>query len=242
MHLYMSTQSFDVSFYNKDLTWNSNPTANINATRGWQSKKDAVLRLDAKGMSHIDFNIEGGLPNSAKPSDRQRPDRVAISMECQVCTVAALVILVSLHMLVMYELAAIIISIYFIVLTPLIGTFYSVSLTTQVHLYVLHLSAVVILSVNMRFKRDFSFLFLCITSVILSYVCLYGGSWKRKDDVASLLEHRCRGTIVTVVLVNVFGIYFLWERSHAKEYNPQLHAFQALLLLLNLAVYIYACT
>jgi hypothetical protein len=235
----MSTQSFDVSFYNKDLTWNSNPTANSNATRSWQSKKDAALWLDT---SHTDFHVEGGLPNPARPPDRQRPDRVAPSMEFQVCTTAALVVLVSLHVLVMYELTALIISLYFIVLTPLISTFYGVSLATQAHLYVLHLSAVVILSVNMRFKRDFSFLFLFVTSAILSYVCFYGGSWKRRDEVASVLEHRCRGIIVAVLLVNVVGIYFLWERSHAKEYNPQLHAFQALLLLLNIAVYVYTST
>ncbi len=241
MHLHMSTQSFDVSFFNKDITWNSNPTANINATRSWQSKKEAALRFDTKGLSQIEFNVEGGLTNSVKPADRPRPDRAALSMEFQVCTAAALVVLVSLHLLVMYELAALIISLYFIVLTPLISTFYNVSLTTQVHLYVLHLSAVVVLSANMRFKRDFSFLFLGITSVILSYVCFYGGSWRRKEEAASLLEHRCRGMIVIVVIVNIFAIYFLWERSDAKEYNPQLHAFQALLLLLNLAVYIFTC-
>jgi len=237
----MSTQSFDVSFYNKDLTWNSNPAANSNATRSWQSKKDAALWLDLKAVSHTDFNVEGGLPNSARPSDRPRPDRVAPSMEFQVCTAAALIVLVSLHVLVMYELTALIISLYFIVLTPLISTFYSVSLATQAHLYVMHLSAVVILSVNMRFKRDFSFLFLVITSVILSHVCFHGGSWKRRDEAASAPEHRCRGIIAGVVLVNAAGIYFLLERSHAKEYNPQLHAFQGILLLLNLAVYICAC-
>jgi hypothetical protein len=123
----------------------------------------------------------------------------------------------------------------------LISTFYNVSLPTQVHLYVLHLSAVVVLSANMRFKRDFSFLFLGITSVILTYVWVYGGSWRRKEEAVSLPEHRCRGIIVVVVLVNIVAIYFLCERSHAKEYNPLLHAFQALLLLLNLAVYIFAC-
>jgi uncharacterized membrane protein len=93
----------------------------------------------------------------------------------------------------------------------------------------------------MRFKRDFSFLFLGIVSVILSYVCVYGGSWRRKDEAASLLENRCRVIIVIFVLVNIITIYFLWEHSYAKEYNPQLHAFQALLLLLNMAVYIFAC-
>jgi hypothetical protein len=237
----MSTQSFDVSFYNKDLTWNSNPTANSNATRSWQSKKDATLRLDTKAVSHIDVNVESGLPNSGRSSDRPRPDRVAPSTEFQVCSAAALIVLVSLHVLVMYELAALIISLYFIVLAPLTSTFYSVSLATQAHLYVLHLSAVVVLSINMRFKRDLSFLFLVITSAILSYVCCHGGSWKRRDEGTSAPEYRCRGIVVTVVLMNAAGIYFLWERSHAREYNPHLHAFQALLLLLNLAVYVYVC-
>lgn len=241
MHLGMSMQSFDVSFFDKDLTWNSNPTANSNATRSWQSKKEAALRFDTTGLSQIDFNVEGGLTTYAKPTDRQRPDRAAPSMEFQVCTVAALVVLVSMHVLVMYELAALTISLYFIVLAPLISTFYNVSLPTQVHLYVLHLSAVVVLSANMRFKRDFSFLFLGITSVILTYVCVYGVSWRRKEEAVSLPEHRCRGIIVVVVLVNIVAIYFLCQRSHAKEYNPLLHAFQALLLLLNLAVYIFAC-
>lgn len=242
----MSSQSFDVSFYDKDLKWKSSPTWNATGEgttmRGLQPKKDGLMRLDAKGLSHIDFGLEVGPPSPDRPFDRQRPERAAVSRECQVCTVAALTILVLLHILIMYELAAMIISIYFIVLTPLIGTFYNVSNATQVHLYVLHLSAVVILSVNIRYKRDFSFTILFITSIILSHVFFQGGSWKRKDDVVSLIAHRFRVVLVVVLILNVVGVYFLWERSTAKDYSPQQHGVQALLILLNLAVYVYSCT
>ena len=217
----MGMESFDVSFGDKNLSWTSHNTRLVPA------KVDLARCIDAKCSA---TSVEGV---STLNKDRQR---VSVSMECQLCTGVALIVLVSLHLLVMYELADIIASVYLTVLTPLISIFYNVSQQTQVHLYFLNLSAVVVMTVNVRYKRDFSFLFLAVLSGIQLHVLLNMLSNKRREEQSNSRNY----VLICILLVgNGIVIYYLWPRSPVREYHPHEHALEALMLLLNACM--YAC-
>jgi hypothetical protein len=225
----MGTQSFDVSFCDKNVAWSSHSVQFV------PGKADAVKCTDIKGGGSA--NSEEGASNYSKTVDRQR---VPFSMECQLCTGVALFVLVSLHILVMYDLAGMIISVYITVLTPLISVFYNVSQQAQVHLYALNLSAVVVIAVSVRYKRDFSFLFLVVLSGVQLHVLVDVLLCKRREDSRALSDPRTCVLICLLVVGNGVAAYFLWQRSRARDYSPPEHGLQALMLVLNACLYIHA--
>ena len=183
------------------------------------------------------MHFEDGLSNSSKSVDRQR---FTFSVECHLCTGIALFVLVCLHTLLLYELSDIVVSIYITVLTPLFSIFYNVSHETQLYLYTLNVSAVVVIALNLRYKRNFSFLFLVILSVIQLHVLFNLTVNKRREDSRALSDQRICFFICTLLVCNGIVIHFLWQRSQAREYNPQEHGLQALMIFLNVCMYIHA--
>lgn len=213
----MCTQSFDVNLCDKDMLWGSE------ARREWSSKK--ALRLEAQVPS---------MP--AEPcSESKERTRWALNVQCQGCSLAALVTLAGLHTLVLYEQAANVISVYVIIIVPLLSAFYAVAPWSQVHLYLLHVSAVVVLILNVRFKRDFSLALPVVSAVVLLHAALCGNTLRRRDESGS--ELRARAAVAAVLAVNVAGVLLLSMHDQRGEYSPLRHGAQAMLLLLNFAAY-----
>jgi hypothetical protein len=70
--------------------------------------------------------------------------------------VTALVVLVCVHLLMLQNVTSLVLSVYILVLSPLLSTFYAISTRAQAHLYVLNLGALIVLMVNARYTRDVS--------------------------------------------------------------------------------------
>lgn len=159
-----------------------------------------------------------------------------LSIECQVCTVTALVVLVCIHLLMLQNVTSLVVSVYILVLSPLISTFYSISARVQSHLYVLNLGALIVLMVNARYKRDVSVLFFAVASLVLLHVlCL--GAWRGREHENNATETRMRAVLLVFVCVNVLAACFFWGRLNVDEYSPHQHGIQALLLALDVLVY-----
>lgn len=215
----MCTQSFDVNLCDKNMLWGSD------ARRDWAPKKSSLSRPEAN---------EAIVPADV-PSEARERTRGSLNVQCQGCSLAALVTLAGLHTLVLYEQAANVVSVYVIILVPLLSAFYAVALWSQVHLYLLHVSAVVVLILNVRFKRDFSIALPVVSAVILLHAALCGNTLKRRDEHGS--ELRTRAAVATVLVVNVVTVLLLSVHDQRGEYSPLRHSAQAMLLLLNFAAY-----
>ena len=88
----MSTQSFDVSLFNKTLTWNAPGQAP--AVRGRQMSADGGPSRTAQGdgFAH-DAEKAVDRPRSARGLSMECTTGRGLSIECPVCTVTALVFL-----------------------------------------------------------------------------------------------------------------------------------------------------
>ena len=227
--------SFDVSLFNKTLLWQAPGQAP--AVRGRQMSADGGPSRTPQG--------EGGAHDAEKAVDRPRSARGpsmectsgrGLSIECQVCTGAALVVLVCVHLLMLQNVTSQVLSVYILVLSPLISTFYAISTRAQAHLYVLNLDALIVLMVNARYKRDVSVLFFAVGALVLLHVLCLGG-WRHENNAT---ETRMRGLLLFFVCVNVLAAYAFAGRLDAAEYSPHLHGIQTLLLVLDVLVYMAA--
>lgn len=174
---------------------------------------------------------EEGSPSSG----RDRP-RLSWSWECQCCTVLALAVLLFLHLLNAYQIADIVVSVYLLVLAPLVGSFCSVGNVMQVHAYAVNLSAIVVVVLSVRFQRSFSFIFFLVLSGVLLHCLLALLTCKRKE--AS--DARILVILIAAIFCNVLFTYLLLQHTMVVEYDPQHHALQALLICGNIGVYTYA--
>ena len=171
-----------------------------------------------------------------------------LSAECQACTLLALAALVGLHLAMLRSLTSLVVSVYILVLAPLLSAFYQVSAAAQVHLYVLNLCALTVLLVNVRYKRDLSALFfgagaLALLHVLWKDVTTAGapaGSSFAAAEAPARLDARARALVCVCAGANVLAAYVFLGRADADEYNPQLHGAQALLLVLDALVYVGA--
>jgi hypothetical protein len=168
-----------------------------------------------------------------------------LSAECQACTLLALAALVGLHLAMLRSLTSLVVSVYILVLAPLLSAFYQVSAAAQVHLYVLNLCALTVLLVNVRYKRDLSALFfgagaLALLHVLWKDVTAPAGSSFTAAEAPARLDARARALVCVCAGANVLAAYVFLGRADADEYNPQLHGAQALLLVLDALVYVGA--
>ena len=234
----MSTQSFDVSLFNKTLTWQAPGQAP--AVRGRPMSADGGSSRTPQG--------EGGAHDAEKAVERPRSARGlsmecttgrGLSIECQACTVTALVVLVCVHLLMLQNVTSLVLSVYILALSPLLSTFYAISTRAQAHLYVLNLDALIVLMVNARYKRDVSVLFFAVGSLVLLHVLCLGG-WRAREHENNATETRMRALLLFFVCVNVLAAYVFAGHLDVDEYSPHLHGIQALLLVLNVLVYLAA--
>ena len=171
-----------------------------------------------------------------------------LSAECQACTLLALAALVGLHLAMLRSLTSLVVSVYILVLAPLLSAFYQVSAAAQVHLYVLNLCALTVLLVNVRYKRDLSALFFGAGALALLHVlwkdvtapASRDGSSFTAAEAPARLDARARALVCVCAGANVLAAYVFLGRADADEYNPQLHGAQALLLVLDALVYVGA--
>ena len=234
----MSTQSFDVSLFNKTLTWQAPGPAP--AVRGRQMSADGGSSRTAQGdgFAH-DAEKAVDRPRSARGLSMECTTGRGLSIECQVCTVTALVVLVCIHLLMLQNVTSLVVSVYILVLSPLTSTFYSISARAQSHLYVLNLGALIVLMVNARYKRDVSVLFFAVGSLVLLHVLCLGG-WRGRENENNATETRMRALLLFFVCVNVLAAYVFSGRLDVDEYSPHMHGIQALLLVLDVLVYTLA--
>jgi hypothetical protein len=190
-----------------------------------------------------------------------------LSAECQACTLLALAALVGLHLAMLRSLTSLVVSVYILVLAPLLSAFYQVSAAAQVHLYVLNLCTLTVLLVNVRYKRDLSAFFfgagaLALLHVLWKDVTASGSTmmpsgWAPAPggpygapggpygapagpEPEARLDTRARALVCVCAGANVLAAYFFLGLADADEYNPQLHGAQALLLVLDVLVYVGA--
>ena len=270
----MSMQTFDVVFSDKTLTWqglgddaaragwgaSGAPAGCSGGPAAWRARdaeKAGAYGAGAygagAGASPAGALLERARGGRLEPKESSSCAAVprgapGLSAECQACTLLALAALVGLHLAMLRSLTSFVVSVYILVLAPLLSAFYQVSAAAQVHLYVLNLCALTVLLVNVRYKRDLSALFFGAGALALLHVLWKDatapasreGSSFTAAEAPARLDARARALVCVCAGANVLAAYVFLGRADADEYNPQLHGAQALLLVLDALVYVGA--
>jgi hypothetical protein len=265
----MSTQSFDVSLGDKTLTWQA-PGALAPARpappwpqpprpappRGlWrapkpESKPESKPEPEpgpARAEGQAGLSDTAGLAGLARgcPAARQ-------SVECQVSTLAALVVLATTHLVLLQNATALVVSAYVLVLSPLLSTFYHLPAGATAHLYALNLAAVVVLLANVRFERDLAALFFAVAAAVFLHLAAASpcaGSDAARGPAGALAPATGPSGALAApaaalnalapaaaAALNALAAYFFVLYADAA-YNPRLHGLQALLLALDALLY-----
>lgn len=228
-------QTFDVVFSDKALKWQGlgDAAARVEPAAAWG--RSSPLRDAGPRALTTPFTSECRARESAERGARFE----CRGAHCQGCTALALAALVCLHLAMLRSLTSLVVSVYILVLGPLLSTFYHVSAAAQVHLYVLTLCAVTVLLLNVRYRRDFSALFFAAGALVLLHILC--GARPREEPAEPATELRTRLLVGVLVGVNALAAYLCALGSLANPdgdaYNPQLHGAQALLLALDVLVY-----
>ena len=263
----MSMQTFDVVFSDKTLTWqglgddaaragwgaSGAPAGCSGGPAAWRARDAEKAGAYGAGAGALLERARGGRLEGSSSKESSSCAAVprgapGLSAECQACTLLALAALVGLHLAMLRSLTSLVVSVYILVLAPLLSAFYQVSAAAQVHLYVLNLCSLTVLLVNVRYKRDLSALFFGAGALALLHVlwkdvtapASRDGSSFTAAEAPARLDARARALVCVCAGANVLAAYVFLGRADADEYNPQLHGAQALLLVLDALVYVGA--
>jgi len=159
------------------------------------------------------------------------------NVECQLSTLAALVVLAATHFVLLQNATALVVSAYVLVLSPLLSTFYHLPAGATVHLYAVNLAAVVVLLANVRFGRDVAALFFAVAAAVFLHLIVAAspceGSAPARGPAAVLARASvpAAAAALNAVAAYVFALYA------DPAYNPRLHGLQALILALDALLY-----
>lgn len=260
----MTTQSFDVSLGDKTLTWQAPRQAPPRPAPPWPVPPRPAWRAPPGPPAK---------PEPREPEPREpepRPARACPAarhgVECQACTLAALVVLAATHLVLLQNATALVVSAYVLVMSPLLSTFYHLPSGAPAHLYALNLTAVVVLLANVRFQRDVSAAFFAVVAAVFLHLVAGAppcgaadsdenapaagaplGQEPASSAAATCFSARtCAASLPALAAraapaaaLNAVAAYFFALHADA-EYNPRLHGLQALLLALDAVVYAWA--